>query len=212
MSDAPIRTRISGGFSLVSSDGAQVVVSDGAGNAPALQKDPRGAMLAAEIEKAKQAGRKQGFDECLKKTSGDLAALNAQLDEARRQIPEALNAYLSDLEIQMREEIVAIAFKAAEAIVGAELERRDVTAEAVRAAISPLLTTNGVKVHVSPSFLAKGACNPPAGASFVADPKLKTGEIMVDSQQGMIDGTILSRLETLKETLLKSMTKESADV
>ena len=212
MSDETFRTRVSGSLSLRAFDGScTIVVDDGSGKA-LTSKDPKGALHAEELEKVRKAAYKQGFDDCQRKMAGEVANLNLQVDEARRRVPEALNSYLADLEIQMRGEIIELAFKAAEAIVGSEVERRDITMESIHAALSPLLSTSGIKIHVSPSFLAKGIATPPAGASFVADPKLKSGEIMVDSQQGMIDGTISSRLDTLKEEILKTLSREPGDV
>ncbi len=212
MSEDAVRTRISGRLTLLAQDGVcSVTVDDGSGRPMANAKDLKGAMHAEELEKARKAGHKQGFDECQKRMSAEIAGLKAQLEEARQRLPEALNSYFADLEAQMRLEIVELGFKAAEAITGAEIERRDITMDAVNAALSPLLSPSGVKIHVSASFLAKGVHAAPCGASFVSDPKLKTGEIMVDSQQGMIDGTVKSRLETLKEELLKSLSKEQSN-
>lgn len=209
MSEETVRTRVSGRLTLLTPGGScSVVVDDGSGKSPASAKDPREALRAEELDKIRKAAQKQGFDECQKKMAAELAAMKAQLDEARRMIPEALNSYFVDLEAQMREEVVELSFKAAEAIAGFEIERNDITMSAINAALSPLLSPSGVKIHVSPGFLAKGVHTAPAGASFVSDSKLKTGEIMVDSQQGMIDGTVKSRLETLKEELLKGLAKE----
>jgi len=211
MSEAPLRTKISGSLSLFSANGpCSVVVEDGTAKAAAA-RDPKGTAQSEELAKAKRDSFKQGFDDAQRKNASEIAALKVQLIEAKNQIPEALNAYLSDLEEQMRGEIVNLAFKAAEALTGAEIAKHDTTLGALRSALTPLLTTTGVKIHVAPSFLAQGVHTPPAGASFVSDPSLRAGEIMVDSQQGLIDGRIQSRLEALKGELLKELGKEDSN-
>jgi len=212
MSDEQERTRITGTLTLLNSGGAcRVIVDDGSGKGAKGSVTSKASQQLEELEAARKKGYKQGWDECQKKMSGEIAALKVQLDEARNQVPEALNGYFSDLEAQMREEIVELAFKAAEAIVCAEIERRDITANAIRSALGQLISANGVKIHVSPSFLAKGVAQAPAGASFVSDPKLQTGEIMVDSPQGLIDGAVVARLAALKEELLKNLAQEPSN-
>lgn len=207
-----VRTKISGRLTLLAQEGSCRVMLDAGSCKPnATAKDIKGALHAEELERIRAAAYKQGFDDCQRKLAAEAAALKVQLDEAREKVPAALNSYLADLETQMRVEIVELAFKAAGAIVGSEIERTDITMAAIHSALAPLISPSGVKIHVSPSFLAKGAHAAPGGATFIPDPKLKTGEIMVDSQQGIIDGSVNSRLETLKEELMKGLAKERSD-
>ncbi len=202
MSDAPLRTRISGSMSLVSADGScKVVLDDGSGRAPAEQV---AASKAQEEEAQREAAYRTGAADAEKRFAGEIAALKARLETAERELPAALNAYFQDLELQMREEIVELALKAAEAVACAELERRDPTAEILRQALSPLVSVQNVKVHVNPSAIAKGL-SAGHGVQLQGDPQLKPGEVMVECPQGFIDGSVAGRLKTLKDSILKSL-------
>jgi len=208
MSDAPLRTKISGGFSLVSQDGScKVVVDDGSGRKPDEQV---AAAKAQEEEAQRQAAYRKGAADAEKRLAGEIAALKARIDVAENKLPESLNAYFAELEAQMRGEIVELAIKAAEAVACAELERRDATAEILRQALSPLIAVQNVKVHVNPAAIAKGFSAGP-GVQLQGDPRLNPGEVMVESPQGFIDGTVEGRLRTLKDSILKSLSGEASN-
>ncbi len=204
MSETPVKAKI-GRLSFLSPDGScSVTIDDGSGKSAAA-KDPKAALQAEELEKAKREAHKRGFDEAQKKAAAEIASLKQQLDAAKSKLPEALAAYFSDLEEQLKGEIVELGFKVAEAVAGVDMERNDRTAEAIRAALGAVVNPGAMKIHVNPAFVSGGHPTPPAGAAFVADPKLKPGEIGVECQNGFIDGTLKSRLATLKEALLKDM-------
>ena len=143
--------------------------------------------------------------DCNAKLTAEIAKLKERVDELSRQTPLALGTYFSALEAQMKDEIVALAFKAAESIVEVEAARRDPSAEALRKALSPLLNLQGVRVKLNPGSLDGLPKQAPGGLTLVADPHLKKGEVAVESPQGFIDGGIKARLEVLKEALLKSL-------
>lgn len=206
MSDAPFRTRL-GRMELVSSDGqCKVLVEDGSSKKGV---DPLAVAAQAEAEAKRKAAYQEGWKACEKKFSAELADLKKRLDAAQTQIPQALNAYLREFDSQMKEEVVELSFKAARAIVGCEMERRDITAAVLADALKPLLSLQGVKLHLNPALVATGAqaAGIPAGVGLVSDPKLAMGEVIVESPQGFIDGTVEGRLQTLKEALMKSISE-----
>lgn len=204
MSDTPVKTQITGRLSLVSPNGqCKVLISDGT---PDKVIDPNQESAAIEAEKKRRAAYQEGWNDCEKRMAAEVAGLKAKLKAFQEQLPAELNGYFSELETQMKDEILELSFKIAEAVIGAEMASRDVTAQVVSDALSPLLTLSGVKLHLNPA-IASGEpekSGMPSGLVLISDPGVKPGEVIVESPQGFIDGTVKGRLKTIREKIIEA--------
>ncbi len=187
-------------------DVGTIVVNEGTG----AKASPAAADAQPKKAPGFDEGYKKGWDERGAKAQAEIAALKSQLDGVSRQIPEAISAYFKEFEEQAMNEVCEIAFVVARIIIGREF---DADPEAVHAAIvdalSPLVNPQGVKLRLNPAVAdmvsKSGMEGVPSAVAVVPDSSLGIGDVVVDCQQGIIDGTIDGRMRALKDFICKSL-------
>jgi flagellar biosynthesis/type III secretory pathway protein FliH len=216
MSDqAPAKFKISGKLSLVSQSGkARVTVSDGPGADTGPEPGPEQAAEQA-LRASYEAGRRDGMAEREKQLAPQIESLKNQINLISSEIPAAISAYFAELEAQAKEEIMDLSLKLAEIILREKIKEEEVLRPLIQDALSPLTDLSGVKIQLSPSIAARvkasgGAAEGiPPGVEISANPKLSDGEVVVESSQGLIDGTLSGRLETLRGAFAEALSEHN---
>jgi flagellar biosynthesis/type III secretory pathway protein FliH len=217
MSDNAIK--FSKRMSFVSPSGASnVMVTDNASG----DNEPRAATPSKEdkINASIEAAFQQGWKTCEQEMNQRIQELNRKLDAALNTLPASLDAYFSELEKQVKTEIQELSFKIARIILGGEIKDESRMRGVVEHMLEPVTDLDGVKLFLCPEFVPSG--NPvdgapepvpiaPSGIEIVPDSRLKPGEAVLETSQGIVDGTLDGRLEKLKEEFDKFMEKAGSD-
>ncbi|OGV52610.1 MAG: hypothetical protein A2017_20625 [Lentisphaerae bacterium GWF2_44_16] len=204
------KVRFSGKMSFVSANpNSNIVVSDSSGESESIDIDK----IEKEEEHARyQAAYDDGWQACEKEKSSEISELNEKIVSISKNIPAALNEYLAELETQAKTEIMEMAFSIASIILKEEIAGKEHLKPMLDEALSPVLNLKNIKIHLNPAVAEKimpGDNNGvPAGSEIISDPKLKEGEALIESSQGIIDATVRGRLETLKENYLKILAEQ----
>ena len=186
-------------------DVGSIVVNDASG-----RKNASGAAPQPKPASGYDEGYKKGWEERGAQAQAETAALRAQVDSIGRQLPEAISAYFKELEAQALNEVCEIAFATARIIIGREF---DADPEAVRSvivgALAPILNPQGVKLRLNPGVAdivaTSGMEGVSASVTVVPDTSLGIGDVVVECQQGIIDGTVEGRFIALRELISKSL-------
>lgn len=196
-----LRFRFTDRMTLVTEPNHNVVVN----NMPLSQDTEKSRQLDLEAEREK--AYHQGWADCEKETTQKLNALTAKMQQERTALPEALNAYLEELENQFRGEVVDLAFQIAECLLERGFEQRDEYERVLLRVMETVSPVSSLKLSVTPELagaIAKGEIRLRPGVEIVGDPALKSGEVRVSSSHGIIDGTFQARLTCLREELEKN--------
>ena len=108
-------------------------------------------------------------------------------------------------------DVLRLAVKLAEKIIGREIERRDETlAEIVAAALRHARQQETLTVRVNPADLAaveahRDRLNPSSRTRFLdimADPRVRRGGCLIESEAGTVDAQLDTQLRVLEQALL----------
>jgi flagellar biosynthesis/type III secretory pathway protein FliH len=169
---------------------AQALVASAEAEAEAVRRS------AGEV---RAAAREEGQAEGLRAAEAELVERLAVLGEAHRRWQARLEAEALDLAVEM-----------ARRIVGREL-RADpaVAAEGALQAIRAAGSRRALRVRLHPETVGLVRARAPAlveeagGAApeLLADPSLSPGDVVVETEAGLVDGRVDSRLESLRAAL-----------
>lgn len=196
-----LRFRFSDRMTLVTEPNHDVVVN----NMPLSQDTEKSRQLDLEAEREK--AYRQGWADCEKETTQKLNALMTKMQQERTALPQALNAYLEELENQFRGEVVDLSFQIAECLLERGFAQRDEYERVLLRVMETVSPVSSLKLSVTPELagaIAKGEIRLRPGVEIIGDPALKSGEVRVSSSHGIIDGTFQSRLACLREELEKN--------
>jgi len=209
----PQKVKFSSRMSFVSTAGSgSVIISDRkTGEVPSIDE-----IHEKEAQAAIQSAYQQGWNECEKQMRSELQELTEKLNTIVSEIPDSLSAYFQELEEQMRKETGDLAFKIAKIILKREIDNEESLKGVISEVLTPLISTNGVKLYLNPSVveLIKSGKGPevPAEIEVMPNPGLSFGEAVVDSSQGIVDGTLEGRIMTLNEKFNKYLSGNSENV
>ena len=201
LNTANTRFRFSDRITLVTDNGHNVIVND----IPLAREAEKARQV--DLEKERQQAYNQGWKECEVKKQQEVRAVQAQVQQERKQLGAMLNNYLEELECQTRDEIINLSFRIAEYLLEREMANREDYQRVLARLLKEHSTNTEMKIYVNPGVaddIAAGEIKFRSGVTILPDPALKPGEIKASSGQGMIDGTFVSRLKTLHEEMLKN--------
>lgn len=112
------------------------------------------------------------------------------------------------LRVEVRDQVVDFSIRLAEVIVRHHLPDREMLSELVAKTLEPISDLQGARVRLCPDDLAtvgerildgvKGGKNV---VEITEDAQLQSGDVIVESRNGILDARLDERLELLKETL-----------
>lgn len=204
------KVKFSGTLSFVSANpNSNIIVSENGDNVPEID---HAADEAAEENRKLQAAFQEGYDSCMQEMMPQVDKIKDQLMQITQKLPVSISEYFKDLESQAKKETVELAFSIARTILGREIENKDILNTLLDEALMPLMNIRGIKIYLNPGVAedAKEAAHLaiPAGAQILPDSRLKAGEAMIESSQGLIDATLTGRLQTLKEAYMKILSEQ----
>ena len=167
-----------------------------------------------KLEEIKLASYNQGWQECEAQYKQKILQLEQQLQSVQNELPISLGNYFSQLEEQVKKEIGTLAFGIAEIILKKELANPDHAKSAVDSVLQQLMNYEGITLKLNPIATAtlKESNSLPPEITVEDAPQLLPGEALVECSQGIIDGRLETRLNSLQEqfdTLLKNGEKSS---
>lgn len=117
--------------------------------------------------------------------------------------------------VEVEEDVLRLAVKLAEKIIGREIEQRDTTlADIVSTALRHARQQEMLVVRVNPTDLAsiqaqRESIDSAARARFldiVADPRVERGGCLIESESGTVDAQLATQLRVLERALLAQAT------
>jgi len=174
-------------------------------------KDIAAAAKEDELKGKLDAAYQQGWKSCESQMNAKIQALTQQLDAAAKQIPQSLAKYFDTLEKDMRSEVGDLAFSIAAMVLGHEVENASSLNSLVQEMLSPILDLHNVKLYLNPSIASmSGGPEVPSGVKVLPDSRLKPGEALLECSQGIVDGTLEGRLNTLKDAFARFLEERNA--
>jgi len=179
------------------------------------EKEKKEKLALIESEQKYQQAYDEGWKSAQQGMELEVDELQKKLKNISKTIPKNLNQYFIELEQQIKVEIAELSIKIADTILHLQLARKPLLKTAIAEALESLIRYDGVEVHFSNDDMDLLKDNNteiiPPGIILRPDPALQSGDVVVYTQQGWLDGTIQRRLFTIKEQILKKLAEEKAD-
>ena len=165
----------------------------------------RAAAMAAEAEKAYEERRQAGYEDGL---------MEGRMEQAEKMMETAMQAveYIENIE----ETLVKVVTSAVRKIIG-ELDERERIVRVVRTALVSVRSQQKVLIRVCPAdepavreALAAMIASAPGGVSFLdvsADPRMKPGDCILESELGVVDAGLETQLRALENALAGKIKK-----
>jgi len=167
-----------------------------------------------ELNSKIEAAFQQGWKSCEAQMNEKVQSLTHQLDVAVEQIPLSLHGYLVELEKQMRSEVGSLSFSIAAMVLGHEVNDSSSLGSLIEEMLNPIIDLNDIKLYLNPSIASlagtASGTEVPSGVKVLPDSKLKPGEALLESKQGIIDGTLEGRLNTLKDAFARFLEEQNS--
>ncbi len=201
--------------------------------APPVSFRARGCVLMEESREAEElAARKEAADikdrlerEQIRRAAEEAAEkrLQAQLEAMRQaqqklwtQFHAEMGKTLRELEADIKHQLIGMTIRTAEILLCHKLPDAEMLRNIMQEVLSPISDLQGVRVRVAKGtlHLLTGDADIPLqhpGIECVEDPELKTGDVVVESRNGIFDGRLRLRLEQLAEALSQPPVEHSAD-
>ena len=162
--------------------------------------------IRAEAEEAYETRRREGYED---------GVMEGRMEQAEKMMETAMQAveYIEHIE----ETLVKVVTSAVRKIIG-ELDERERIVRVVRTALVSVRSQQKVLIRVCPAdepavreALAAMIASAPGGVSFLdvsADPRMKPGDCILESELGVVDAGLETQLRAL-ENALAGKIKES---
>ena len=162
--------------------------------------------IRAEAEEAYETRRREGYED---------GVMEGRMEQAEKMMETAMQAveYIENIE----ETLVKVVTSAVRKIIG-ELDERERIVRVVRTALVSVRSQQKVMIRVCPAdepavreALAAMIASAPGGVSFLdvsADPRMKPGDCILESELGVVDAGLETQLRAL-ENALAGKIKES---
>lgn len=193
--------RFSDRISFVTEHGESVFINDRALAAQAAKTEE------LNVKALQEQSFQQGWAACETEKNKEIDKLLLNLEAWKKELPESLNSYFSELEKQIKGEVIDLAFKLAEQIIGCEVEKKTTYQTVLNDLLDQTVSTSQVQLYVNPEvakLIKNGEVGVRSGVSVIADPGLRVGEAKLIGGNGIIDGTFNARLSALQEHIRKS--------
>ncbi len=123
---------------------------------------------------------------------------------------------LKELEADIKRQLIGMTIRTTEILLCHKLPDAEMVRNIMQEVLSPISDLQGVRVRVAKGtlHLLTGDADLPLqhpGIECVEDPELKSGDVVVESRNGIFDGRLRLRLEQLAEALAQPPVDESSD-
>lgn len=114
------------------------------------------------------------------------------------------------MESDIREQLIELSLCIAETILKRELPDGEMLRQVLRDALEPITDFHGIRIRLAPddADLLMGdvpdAVPGAKGMEWVVDPNLATGDVLVESRNGIFDGRLRQRLAALAEAIARA--------
>ncbi len=189
-----------------------------------LMEEPREAEeLAAKKEAAEQRDRiereqiRRAADEAAeKRLQTQLEAMRQAQQKLWTQFHAEMRKTLKELEADIKHQLIGMTIRTAEILLCHKLPDAEMVRNIMQEVLSPISDLQGVRVRVAKGtlHLLTGDADIPLqhpGIECVEDPELKTGDVVVESRNGIFDGRLRLRLEQLAEALAQPPVEDSSN-
>lgn len=182
-----------------------------------MEEDDHGAAELEARRKAElEAVRRSTLEAAQQQHQKELAALRQQHQEAWKRLNDEMDATLKQMTSDIRHQLIEMSVRISEIIICHKLPDADMIRSVLDEVLSPISDLQGVRVRLAPGALKSltGGADPAGfhpGLECVEDPELKTGDVMVESRNGIFDGKLSSRLQLLAEALAQPPVDRSAE-
>lgn len=159
----------------------------------------RAEAIRAEAEEAYETRRREGYED---------GVMEGRMEQAEKMMETAMQAveYIEHIE----ETLVRVVTSAVRKIIG-ELDERERIVRVVRTALVSVRSRQKVLIRVCPAdepavreALAAMIASAPGGVSFLdvsADPRMKPGDCILESELGVVDAGLETQLRALENAL-----------
>lgn len=156
-----------------------------------------------EAEELKAKAQQQGYQDGLQQAAGEAEKIRRQAREVLQQAEEIRRQTLE----QMEQEILNLAVEIAEKFVAAQLKLDpEMTVEVAKEAVQLVKDREQVIIYVNPGEVniymqkkeeLKQALPEHTALNIIADPQVKPGGCLINTEQGMVDATADSRWQEI---------------
>jgi flagellar assembly protein FliH len=182
------------------SEAAGAAAAEPAPEAEAPAQPPTAAEALAQLQAARQAGYHDGYRDGLVALDGFKQSYAQQITAQVTAVTQAFRQQLAQLEQALALQVAEVAILLARQVVRSEVAARpEMVADLVQEALAAtLVSAQQIAVHLHPEDHAlvqahAGEALAARGARLVADPALKRGGCVIDSEAGVIDASLESR-------------------
>ena len=193
--------------------------------APPVSFRARGCVLMEESREAEElAARKEAAEikdrlerEQIRRAAEEAAEKRLQAQQKLwTQVHAEMGKTLRELEADIKHQLIGMTIRTAEILLCHKLPDAEMLRNIMQEVLSPISDLQGVRVRVAKGtlHLLTGDADIPLqhpGIECVEDPELKTGDVVVESRNGIFDGRLRLRLEQLAEALSQPPVEHSAD-
>lgn len=164
------------------------------------------------VMSARDEGYKDGYREAQEKAKDELFAdINAQkkaLVDSIITLENALKASQKHLE-DLEKELSAISVDIAKEVILNEVSENSqkIALQLTKELLHSIMDATNIKIKVNPSdyIFLKEHFNDNAKVEIISDSAVSLGGVVIVSDSGNIDGTIMSRYKNLKQSVLENM-------
>lgn len=176
----------------------------------ASKPEPAPPVDTAALEKKIRASVEAEYSQRLElEVSARMGVERSRFDQLLQETSLRFNGLVDGLRQEIQAQVVEFSLQLAEVVVRHELPDRDMLREVIVKTLEPISDLHGARVRVSSNDWALfdgampggdelGMCN---AVEFVEDPSLSSGDVLVESRNGIFDARLKERLKLLKETL-----------
>lgn len=189
----------------------------GSATAAEPPRPPISPEVTAQLQAARQAGYHDGYRDGLVALEGFKQSYAQQVTAQIGAVTQAYRQQLEQLEQSLAAQVAEVAILLARQVVRSEVavHPEQVAALVQEALAATLVSAQQIAVHLHPDDHAlvqmhAGEALAARGARLIADPSLKRGGCVIDSEAGVIDASIESRWLRAVETMGRSIPYESA--
>ena len=144
-----------------------------------------------------------------------IQTLHEEVARWSSQIPAQLNRYFEELESRVRAEVVDLSLQIARMILGADAPRQSALRAALNEVFIHVVRENEVQIRLHPEDASRmtdvDQAQWPAAATCIPDPTLQPGDVVVSTDQGLLDATLNGRMDMLEDTIREILSVEEGE-
>ncbi len=200
-------TLFSSNMKIVSSSDNVTVANSSSNTATSFEST--GSLEQRRDQKKIDEGYQTGWSECEEKMQITISELEAKIHAITLDIPKEINIYTEKLEEEIKEEICNIAFNISKVIINREVENKNILSETIKDITGEILNKENLNLYLNPeivSLIESGDSDiNTKGIVISSDASLELNDARLETSQGIIDASLNTRLETLKDSLNKAL-------